>query len=218
MKRSQKMISAPEGDSEEAEEVLMKGALEKRKRAAATLTKVISGGQTGADRAALEAAHSQGIATGGIAPTGFKTATGKDLVLKTVYGLTDRPLAAVPGFESRLTLSQEYAVRSQRNVDTSDATVAFCLKPGTGTSKTINYCANRKWGAVPKNARKSNYRPHLVIDNMQVEPMQIAARIVEFLKRHRVRTLNVCGHRDDATAGVEDFQKKVFEILSLAFA
>lgn len=53
------------------------------------ITKLVSGGQTGADRAALEAAESLGIATGGWAPRDFQTCAGRDLSLKTRFHLTE---------------------------------------------------------------------------------------------------------------------------------
>lgn len=187
----------------------------KRARVVASLQKVISGGQTGADRAALEAALAQGIATGGTAPIGFVTcdaATG-DISLKEKFGLTELPLSS-----ARQSLALQYCSRSQINVQNSDATVAFCCKvSGSGTSKTLGYCASRRWTNVyPKVAESTAYRPYLVIDN--VDKPEVAANcIIKFLQQHQVRVLNVCGHRDDRTAGVADFQKKVYEILFLVF-
>lgn len=54
------------------------------------LTKVISGGQVGADRAGLEAALEVGISTGGgFAPRNFVMSKGADLELKTKFHLTE---------------------------------------------------------------------------------------------------------------------------------
>ena len=49
--------------------------------------KCISGGQTGADFAGLEAARICGILTVGTAPKGFRTLDGSNPDLGSVYGL-----------------------------------------------------------------------------------------------------------------------------------
>ena len=53
------------------------------------LRMVISGGQSGADRAALEAARDLGINTGGWAPESFKTTSGTDLSLRDTFKLKE---------------------------------------------------------------------------------------------------------------------------------
>lgn len=53
------------------------------------LTKIISGGQNGADRAALEAAYDAGIETGGWATKGYWTHTGQDPLLGTKFKLKE---------------------------------------------------------------------------------------------------------------------------------
>src|SRR2546422_9500083 len=71
--------------------------------------KVISGGQTGADRAGLDAAAALGLPTGGHAPPGFWTESGADPSLERL-GL------AAGG-------SPEF--RTERNVLDADAPVIF---------------------------------------------------------------------------------------------
>jgi hypothetical protein len=51
--------------------------------------RIISGGQTGADQAGLEAAERLGIPTGGFMPKGFHTETGPRPVLAARYGLVE---------------------------------------------------------------------------------------------------------------------------------
>ena len=51
--------------------------------------KIISGGQTGADRAALEVACALNIETGGWAPKEFWTSEGRNPKLGTKYGLRE---------------------------------------------------------------------------------------------------------------------------------
>ncbi len=75
------------------------------------LKKIISGGQTGADRAALEAGKRLGYKTGGTVPRGYRTNTGSDQSLKE-FGVVEDA-------------SREYPPRTIKNVQDSDGTVWF---------------------------------------------------------------------------------------------
>ncbi len=210
MKKRNAVLTA---EPEYEEEVLAQGHAIRKRRIGLPLQKVISGGQTGADQAALIAAFACSIDTGGVAPRGFMTSSGPDPELGRRYKLEE---LAVDG-GGTLTLAQQYCVRSQRNVDLSDATLAFLLKPSIGTAKTIGYCCARQWAVEPKMRLRKPYRQCLVITRLD-NPARIAALIVEFIKLHKIKTLNVCGHRDDHTAGVEQFQTKVVDILMRVFS
>ena len=83
--------------------------------------KVISGGQTGADRAGLDAAAALGLPTGGHAPAGFWTESGADPSLER--------LGLAAGGSPEL--------RTERNVLDADATVIFALRaPAAGSELT----------------------------------------------------------------------------------
>ena len=73
--------------------------------------KLVAGGQTGADRAALDGAIGQGVPHGGWCPRGRKT---EDGVLPDRYLLQETPTAA-------------YLQRTEWNVRDSDATLIFTL-------------------------------------------------------------------------------------------
>lgn len=88
------------------------------------LERIISGGQTGADRASLEAAKELGILTGGYAPKGYKTENGQDLSLKELFGLIE-------------TDSYAYNFRTIMNISRSDGTVIFGLLDSPGSKFTI---------------------------------------------------------------------------------
>lgn len=164
--------------------------------------RVISGGQTGADRAGLEAAKALGLATGGTAPLGFMTSAGRDRALGSVFGLCELRARGVRG----------YIERSKRNVDDSDATVAFRNHESAGTDKTIGYCRTGKWrmaATLPVFGRA--HRPVHVIDCefrtfSEEEPCaahaSAALKLRTFIRKYNVRTLNVCGHRQDASRNV----------------
>jgi predicted Rossmann-fold nucleotide-binding protein len=72
--------------------------------------KIISGGQTGVDRGALEAARRSGIPHGGWCPRGRIA--------------EDGPIP--PKYKLRETDSTAYVARTEKNVLDSDATLIFC--------------------------------------------------------------------------------------------
>jgi len=89
------------------------------------LKRVISGGQTGVDRAALDAAMDSGLEVGGWCPRGRKALDG---VIPARYPLTE-------------TRGKSYQTRTKWNVRDSDATLILCLgEPSGGTALTIKHC------------------------------------------------------------------------------
>lgn len=92
-----------------------------------TLKQVISGGQTGADIGGLEAAHAEGVPTGGTAPKGYLTEDGPNYRLRDVFGLK----------ESK---SSGYSHRTRQNVKDSDGTVLFGDMNSPGSRQTIKEC------------------------------------------------------------------------------
>jgi hypothetical protein len=100
------------------------------------LKKIISGGQTGVDRAALNVAIRMGIPCGGSCPRGRKA---EDGVIPQSYPLTETPR---PSYEQR----------TEQNVLDSDGTLILCQgEPTGGTAYTIEKCI--------KHAK-----PYLVVD------------------------------------------------------
>ena len=91
--------------------------------------KVISGGQTGVDRAALDAAQEAGIVVGGWCPKGRRAMDG---VIPNRYPLTE-------------TESRDYAVRTEWNVRDSDATLILCMGNLSGGTRVTADCA-RQYG------------------------------------------------------------------------
>jgi len=173
------------------------------------LEKVISGGQSGADRAALYAAQDTLIPTGGVAPRGFMTTEGRRPELGRLFGLKE--------LEPMKSLAQAYRARSMKNVDDASATVAFRLKPSVGTDKTIAYCRTGAW-CTPRAIANMAHRPCLVIEDLSADMMfKNAVTIADFVIHLRVRILNVCGHRDDATSGLVNFEAGVRDTLITAF-
>lgn len=153
---------------------------------------IISGGQTGADRAALDFALAHGLEHGGWCPRGRLTEDGP---LDTRY-------------ELRQTSSRGYAQRTEWNVRDSDATVVFTIDARLqgGTALTINLAE-----------RLAKPRLHLARDGDDPSapaPPSIgehAARLVEFVRQHNVHRLNVAGPRASQEPDVADFVHRVLE-------
>lgn len=78
--------------------------------------RVVSGGQTGVDRAALDAALALGVACGGWCPRGRRA---EDGTIPERYPLQE-------------TRSDRYPVRTRRNVRDADATLVLCSGPVSG--------------------------------------------------------------------------------------
>lgn len=129
--------------------------------------KIISGGQTGVDRAALDAALELGAPCGGWCPDGRIAEDGR---LPARY-----PLRELKG--------GGYAERTRANVSESDGTVIIhASEIEGGTLQTLELCI--KHG-----------KPYLLIDSARTPADEAAARIADFVTEHRIAALNVAGPR-----------------------
>lgn len=130
--------------------------------------KIVSGGQTGVDRAALDAALESGIGCGGWCPKGRLAEDGKIPPQYPVAELEDAG----------------YKERTLQNVVDSDGTVIFYFDTlSGGTEQTLLFCRNQK-------------KPHLLIDATELSPERTAVRIHKFVAGNAIRTLNIAGPRD----------------------
>ncbi len=116
----------------------------------ASLRRVVSGGQTGADQAGLRAAKAAGIETGGWAPKGWATEDGPASWLAE-YGLVECPTAGYPA-------------RTEANARDSDGTIWFGRTTSPGYHTTFNGC-------------KRHGRPYFVVEAGVTTPSQVAGWI-----------------------------------------
>ncbi len=137
------------------------------------IERVISGGQTGVDRAALDVAMKLGVPCGGWCPRGRRAEDGP---LKEIYPLQE-------------TLSSNYTQRTQWNVRDSDGTVVLYKSSLSGGS------------ALTVELAKEHNKPCLVIDLCENPSPEI---LLDWLKRHEIRTLNVAGTRESGSPGIYD--------------
>lgn len=132
------------------------------------LKKIVSGGQTGVDRAALDAAIDCNFPYGGYVPKGRIAEDG-----------------VIPSKYSSLTelKNKDYVVRTRKNIEHSDGTlVIYNGKLGRGTKYTINYA--KKVG-----------KPLLEIDLSKLSIEQAVASIKSFIEKNEIQVLNVAGPR-----------------------
>ncbi|MBS0205743.1 MAG: putative molybdenum carrier protein [Planctomycetes bacterium] len=131
-----------------------------------TLTKIISGGQTGVDRGALDAALSRSFPCGGWCPTGRLAEDGR---IDLKY-----PLEELPG---------GYKARTIQNiVDTDGTVVIYFGQLEGGTQLTVMQCMRR-------------HKPYKLIDADVVSAACAAGLVADFIAAHNVETLNVAGPR-----------------------
>lgn len=144
------------------------------------LVKVIAGGQTGVDQAALSAALDAGLAVGGWCPPGRACESG---TIPAAFPLTETPRE-----RSELAPDVPRSLRTEWNVRDADATLilepAAGADPGTEWTRT---CAAR-YG-----------RPTLACDP---EDPDAVSRIVSWLDALRIEVLNVAGPSELSSPGI----------------
>lgn len=130
--------------------------------------KIISGGQTGIDRAALDVALSLGVECGGRCPAGRQA---EDGIIPQRY-----PLQEIPG--------RTASDRTAANVAAANGTVIFhCGLPLRGGTKWTADCASEKG------------KPLLLIDAEQLDPAAAAESLGQFVRQNQIEILNVAGPR-----------------------
>jgi hypothetical protein len=130
--------------------------------------KIISGGQTGVDRAALDVALRHGIKCGGWCPAGRLDEFGK---------IPDRyPVQELQG--------GGFIERTLQNVKDSDGTVViYPVELRGGTEQTVRFCLELE-------------RVHELIDASKISAEGAAKLIGDFVDKNKINILNVAGPRE----------------------
>lgn len=137
-----------------------------------TLEKIVSGGQTGADRTGLDVAMKFGLHVGGYCPKGRLA---EDGTVPECYPLIELTKGG-------------YSARTERNVIESDGTLIFNIGKLSGGTRLTVECALK------------HNKPLLVIQLDAARPN--VATLSEWLEQNNIRVLNVAGPRESKTPGV----------------
>lgn len=148
-----------------------------------TCRRIISGGQTGADRAALDFAIEHGYPHGGWAPRGREAEDGS-IPLK--YQLTELTNGG-------------YRQRNKRNVRDSDGTLIVNIGTLDGGTLATQIFAQK--------LKRPYFLAQLDIDT----PESVAPHVIEWLRTHEISILNVAGPRESKRPGVYDLTRILLE-------
>ena len=160
------------------------------------IAKIVSGGQTGADRGGLDAAIEQSVPHGGWCPKDRRAEAG-----------------AIPAcYELIETESANYLVRTERNVVESHCTIVFTHgQPRGGSKKTIQFAEKHE-------------RPCLHVDLDKNDNKQAAKQILEWLSGGGLHSshcpppppnpvVNVAGSRESKNSGIEARVKRIMSMV-----
>lgn len=148
------------------------------------IERIVSGGQTGADRAALDFAIAAGIPHGGWCPKGRLAEDGP---IDPRYQLVETP-------------EPKYAQRTEWNARDSDGTVI------------LSHAAQLSGGsALTVDLARLNGKPCLCLSRAEMSVENAAAALQAFIEERDIRTLNVAGPRASNEPEVGAFVKDVLE-------
>jgi hypothetical protein len=138
-----------------------------KKEMSLELLSIISGGQTGVDRGALDAALDLGAECGGWCPAGRLAEDGE---IPERYPVVELANAG-------------YAERTAQNVADSDGTLIISNgEPIGGTGETVERCVEKE-------------KPYLIINYKEMPTVDAAEKALNFVRNHHIRRLNVAGPR-----------------------
>ncbi|MDY0220779.1 MAG: putative molybdenum carrier protein [Desulfobacterium sp.] len=149
------------------------------------IKKIISGGQTGADRAALDTAIKFNIDHGGWVPLGR---CAEDGVLGEHYQMQEMP-------------TDSYPRRTEQNVKESHATLIITRGPLTGGS------------LLTKKLASTHKKPCAHLNLMNMDEFEAAVVLNSFIQDHSVEVLNVAGPRASSDPGIYRDVKAILETM-----
>ena len=149
------------------------------------IEKIVSGGQTGVDRAALDVAIHLGIPHGGWCPQGRRAEDGP---LEPIYRLQE-------------TESTNYAERTEKNVVDSDGTLILHAGPLSGGTLLTLQLAQR------------HSKPCLAVDLAKLPPQPASSEqnpltASRWIRDYGIETLNVAGPRESTSPGIGELARR----------
>ena len=147
---------------------------------------IVSGGQTGVDRGAMDAAIKLGLDYGGWAPKGYRA--------------EDGTIPAIYASRMRESTSPEYGMRTRLNVQDSDATLilSYAASPeaaGGGTAHTAKVCGRQGKQCVHLRLPRPGSRDK--------HPDEVKDGVLKWLRLWKVQTLNGAGPRESKARGIQ---------------
>jgi len=149
--------------------------------------KIVSGGQTGADQAALNWAIKHGLPHGGWCPKGRWAEDGP---IGERYRLQETP-------------SSNPAQRTEWNVRDSDGTAIFSLASTLSGGSRLTAKLARDYG-----------KPWLHLHSLSPNP---ALALRQFIREHKIKILNVAGPRASQAPEVGKFVRAILEKAFVTF-
>ena len=150
------------------------------------MLRIVTGGQTGVDRGALDGALAAGLACGGWCPAGRRA---EDGAIPANYPLRELPAGG-------------YKERTRRNVEDSDGTVVVAFGPPAGGTALTVRCA------------RALRRPLLLIDAQRKGPREAAGAVRRFVREQGLDVLNVAGPRASESPRGHAYARQLVEVLT----
>jgi hypothetical protein len=147
------------------------------------VSKIVSGGQTGADRAALDWAIMRRVEHGGWCPKGRKA---EDGVIDPRYSLTETP-------------SEVYSQRTEWNVRDSDGTAVFSVR------------SELRGGSLLTVELAGWYNKPIIHLCAQDEGTNHAQELRAFIEEFGISVLNIAGPRESDEPEVYRFVSRVLD-------
>ena len=145
--------------------------------------KIVSGAQTGVDRAALDAALESNVEACGWCPEGRLS---EDGIISEKYPVQELP-------------NSGYIQRTRQNVIDSDGTVIIYFGyPYGGTEQTISFCIQES-------------KPYVLIDAEELSIERASIKINKFIRERSVLIMNVGGPRAGGEPRAYEYAKKVIK-------
>jgi hypothetical protein len=152
------------------------------------LTKIISGGQTGADQAGLYAGRDLGLKTGGCMPKGFRTQSGPNPELAREFGLNEHS-------------SSSYPPRTEVNIINSDATLIFGYIGSAGCKLTRILCIRHS-----RNYKHVFWDSNIKYGSQSYK--ELKKSFADWIHDNPITVLNVAGNREESQPGIFDACRK----------